>query len=92
MGYQIATIALGPVLLWQGQYVRRRTPRLPEASGARVGVTGTGKDLRLLVLGDSSAAGVGVETQSDALLGKTIAGLGGRYRVVVMPVHATRSV
>lgn len=81
MGYQLATITLGPLLLWQGRYVRRRTPRLPEASGARSGVTGTGDALRLLILGDSSAAGVGVDSQRDALLGRTVAALRHRYRV-----------
>jgi len=43
--------------------------RLPEAFGARNGTSGTGPQLRLLVVGDSSAAGVGVETQQQALLG-----------------------
>ncbi|AYZ66900.1 SGNH/GDSL hydrolase family protein [Burkholderia multivorans] len=70
MGYQFATAALGPLLLAQGRHVRRVTPRLDEAAGPRSGVTGDGPPLRLLVLGDSAAAGVGVATQRDAFTGQ----------------------
>jgi lysophospholipase L1-like esterase len=63
-----ARTCLAPLLLWQGVAVRRRTPRLPEATGARHGIEGQGAvRLRLLVVGDSSAAGVGVRTQDEAL-------------------------
>ncbi len=72
---------LGPVLLLQGLWVRLRTPRLPEAEGPRRGCTGAGPRLRLLVVGDSSAAGVGVATQSQALMGQLIRALGGSYTV-----------
>lgn len=59
---------LAPLLFWQGLRVRRRTPRLPEATGPRHGVAGHGAvRLRLLVVGDSSAAGVGVRAQDEAL-------------------------
>jgi lysophospholipase L1-like esterase len=60
-------IALTPVLVWQAVRTRRRMPRLPEAEGAREGVVGRGKPLHLLVAGDSSAAGVGVAHQGQAL-------------------------
>jgi lysophospholipase L1-like esterase len=76
MGHQLATIALGPVLLAQGLAARRRIPRLPEPPGAREGRTGRGAPLRLLVTGDSAAAGVGAEHQDDALLGQLIRELG----------------
>ncbi len=72
---------LGPALLLQGLWVRMRTPRLPEADGPRRGQTGAGPRLRLLVLGDSSAAGVGVASQSEALLGQLTRALGRRYTV-----------
>jgi lysophospholipase L1-like esterase len=62
---------LGPVLLMQARHVRRTALRLPEASGPRMGLVGQHHApaplLRLLVLGDSSAAGVGVALQSQAL-------------------------
>ncbi|ENU62627.1 SGNH/GDSL hydrolase family protein [Acinetobacter lwoffii] len=64
-----ATIALIPALVIQGNRVKKNTLRLPEPEGAREGQTGTGNKLSLLILGDSAAAGVGVEHQDDALLG-----------------------
>lgn len=60
-------LALSPVLAVQALRTRARTPRLPEASGERAGKVGSGPELRLLVAGDSSAAGVGVAHQRDAL-------------------------
>lgn len=61
-----------PVLLWQAVSVRRAALSLPEADGPRDGEEGQGRALRLLIVGDSSAAGVGVEHQSDALIGQTV--------------------
>ena len=60
-------LALSPLLVAQGVITRARLPRLPEAEGPRSGRVGRGTRLRLLVAGDSSAAGVGVATQRDAL-------------------------
>lgn len=62
-------MSLAPVLLAQGYHVRRITPRLPEAAGPREGQIGRGLPLRLLIAGDSAAAGVGAEHQDDALSG-----------------------
>lgn len=63
-------LALGPLLLAQAVQTRRRLPRLPEAAGPRDGQAGRGKGgPSLLIVGDSSAAGVGVETQDLALAG-----------------------
>lgn len=64
---------LAPVLWVQGRRVRRNTPRLPEAAGPRTGVAGQGLPVRLLVLGDSAAAGVGCTTQQEALTGQLVA-------------------
>lgn len=63
-------IPLAPLLFAQGLYVRRVTPRLPEANGSREGALGRGEPLSLLLLGDSAAAGVGVDNQSEALAGQ----------------------
>ena len=60
-------LALSPLLVAQGVITRARLPRLPEAEGPRSGRVGRGPRLRLLVAGDSSAAGVGVATQREAL-------------------------
>lgn len=58
---------LSPLLLLQAGFVVLRAKRLPEPSGPRSGTAGKGQDLRLLIVGDSSAAGVGVAQQEDAL-------------------------
>lgn len=66
-----AKLALAPLLLWQGARVRRTALRLPEADGARSGMAGQGElRLRLLIVGDSSGAGVGAATQDEALAGR----------------------
>ena len=62
-----AKLLLSPVLVAQAVVTRGRMPRLPEAAGPRQGEVGSGPLLRLLIVGDSSAAGVGVAQQRDAL-------------------------
>jgi lysophospholipase L1-like esterase len=67
-GLVAAKLALGPILLPQARRVHRIALRLPEPAGAREGLLGEGEPaLRLLVVGDSSAAGVGVADQVQAL-------------------------
>ena len=63
MNHVLATAVLFPILIPQGLYVSITVPRLPEPTGERVGEVGHGSPLRLLIVGDSSAAGVGVATQ-----------------------------
>ena len=87
-----ATVGMGvlaPVLVAQGRRVRRTTPRLPQAAGADTGVLpGCGRTLHLLVLGESTAAGVGAADHQEGLAGQVAAGLGAatgrpvRWRVV----------
>ena len=67
-------IVLAPVLVVQAVATRKRAPSLPEAEGAREGRVGAGDGgrngaFRLLIAGDSSAAGVGVARQDQALSG-----------------------
>jgi len=81
MGYHLATATLGPLLLLQGRHVRRVTPRLAEALGPREGTAGNGPPLRLLIVGDSAAAGVGVPVQGRALSGQLVAALAATHRV-----------
>lgn len=81
MGHQIAKLALAPILFAQGRYVRRTVPRLPEAAGPRDGGAGSGRSLRLLIVGDSAAAGVGAATQSEALAGRLAATLAAEFSV-----------
>ena len=75
------TLLLGPVMLLQGLWVRLTVPVLPEPPGDREGATGEGPPLRLLVVGDSAAAGVGAEHQDDALLGQLVSRLALQFRV-----------
>ena len=75
------TLALGPFLFLQGHYVRRVTPMLPEPAGKREGSIGAGAAMRLLVLGDSAAAGVGAESQDEGLCGQLVARLNPYYNV-----------
>lgn len=65
----LAKIALGPLLLWQARDARQRAVALAEAAGDREGVVGQGAALRLLIVGDSSGAGVGADTQDEAFAG-----------------------
>ncbi len=65
-----AKFMLSPLLVAQAVVLKSRLPRLPEPAGARLGVAGKVAGaplLRVLVTGDSSAAGVGVVTQRDGL-------------------------
>lgn len=79
MWLQLSTFALLPIIIIQGVKVRKDTPRLIEASGDRDGLAGQGDPLSLLILGDSAAAGVGVETQQDALSGAIMSQLKNEY-------------
>ncbi len=78
---------LAPVALPQAIWVRRRAPRLAEPIGPRAGRLGPAavqgdapvQRLRLLITGDSSAAGVGVAHQDDALSGHLARRLAQRF-------------
>jgi lysophospholipase L1-like esterase len=62
--------------LAQGYWLRKRTPRLPDAAGPLSGtVSGEGEPLRLIALGESTVAGVGVATHETALTGQLAAAL-----------------
>lgn len=66
---RVAMIPTAPVLIAQGTRLRRDTPRLPDAALPWSGTVPGPDPLRLLVLGDSTAAGVGADTQEEALPG-----------------------
>jgi len=77
---------LGPVLLLQSRHLRKTALRLPEAAGPREGSIPASKParpVRLLFVGDSSAAGVGVERQEQALALQTSELLSARLDVPV---------
>lgn len=81
VGLSCLKYSLGPILWLQGQQVRKRTLILPEPTGARNGQVGSGEFMRLLILGDSSAAGVGVNIQQHALLGQTLQTLQADFQI-----------
>ena len=57
-----------PFLYLQGQLTRYRVGRLPDAEGENAGeIEGDSGELSLLAIGESTVAGVGVETLDDAL-------------------------
>jgi lysophospholipase L1-like esterase len=70
-GIPVAAVwAAFPVLLTQGLRVRRTVLRLPDADGRTGAVDGPGRPLRLVVVGDSVAAGVGVDHHRETLTGE----------------------
>jgi len=61
-------LPITPFLYLQGQYTRFRVGRLPDAVGEPSGeFERNGSRVRLLAIGESTVAGVGVETIEDAL-------------------------
>jgi hypothetical protein len=76
-----------PVAVAQGVWVRRITPRLPDASGPIEGIAEPGRNgshdkagagTRLILLGESTVAGIGAPTHDLALAGKTAEALARR--------------
>ena len=75
----LVAVPLMPILWLQGRQVRKRTPRLPAAAGPIVGtIPGEGVPLRLLVVGESTVAGVGAPDHAQALTGQIAAALATR--------------
>jgi len=65
-----------PVLFWQGKRVRQEAPELPEAARSRTGQWGEGPPVRrVILLGESTVAGVGVTDHREGLAGQLAAGL-----------------
>jgi lysophospholipase L1-like esterase len=59
-----------PILAVQGRQVSRRTPRLPDASGLRGDLDGAVPPHRVVLVGDSVAAGVGVDDHAHTMAGQ----------------------
>ena len=75
-------LVLSPLLVAQAMATRRRALILPEAEGPREGRLGAaeGRAIRVLIAGDSSAAGVGVAHQRHAVAGHLAVHLQRRLR------------
>ncbi|WP_371379387.1 SGNH/GDSL hydrolase family protein [Thalassotalea aquiviva] len=78
---KLALLPLLPVCFIQGKTLRKQVPKLAEPKGERFGHTGNGKPLRLMITGDSAAAGVGVEHQDQALIGQVCQQLSQHFAV-----------
>lgn len=74
---------LAPLLVTQGLWVRSRTPRLPEAAGPSGGQFGSGPVLRLVAIGDSIVAGVGVASTDQSLPARLAQAMAGRLSLNV---------
>ena len=72
---------LSPIALAQAMGVRRRTPRLTPPPGETIGSEGPAANprFRLLVVGDSSAAGVGASHMDETLAPKLARQLSGHF-------------
>ena len=68
--YFLPAFLVSPLLVYQGIRTRNKVLKLPEPDGDRSGITGKGEKIKLLILGDSAGAGVGVTTQEEALSGQ----------------------
>jgi lysophospholipase L1-like esterase len=89
-----AALLLAPVLLRQGARVRKRTPVLPEAAGDRSGFEGAADcrtPLRLLIVGESTAAGVGVAHQREGIAGRLAADIARRHGCAVTWAASART-
>jgi lysophospholipase L1-like esterase len=78
---RLAVLPTGAIVWAQGRRLRRDVPRLPDAAPPWRGSIDGPDPLRLIVMGDSTAAGVGAATQDEALpghLGRELAARTGR--------------
>lgn len=64
-------LPVSPILYLQGQYARRKVGVLPDAQGEKSGTSGNGPSAaNLLVLGESTVAGLGARTHREGLAGQ----------------------
>src|SRR5688572_13158706 len=67
----MAILPVAPLLFLQGRYTRRKIGILPDAAGETAGRAGsTDLAARLLVIGESTVAGLGARDHSRALAGR----------------------
>src|SRR5215207_4409827 len=81
----LATAALilpfSPFLFLLGQHTRRKVGLLPDAAGAKSGVVGEGAaTVKLLVIGESTVAGLGARSHAYGLAGRFAEQLSARTR------------
>lgn len=79
-----------PIIYIQGKLIRKKTPRLPEANGGSGSCVGkSNKELNIIFIGESTFAGVGVETHENGFAGIFANELASKLNVTVhWKVHA----
>ena len=88
-GFKLRRRTMNPLLLplvaAQGAWVKRRVEMLPEASGPTSGTAGGGgaPRVRVLVVGESTAAGCGATTHEEAFAGEFARALSSRREAPV---------
>ncbi len=66
----LISIPLLPFMYFQGKHIRKKVPILPEAKGIEgVSIGNSEKKLKILTLGESTIAGVGVKTHQEGFTG-----------------------
>ena len=76
---RVLQMLLLPILLVQGNMVRKQAIELPEAKGAQKGFCGSGGNLSIIFLGASSVCGIGVDYLDDALSGSLLTLIKDKY-------------
>jgi lysophospholipase L1-like esterase len=88
----VLTLPFLPVLLAQGYWTRKRTPRLPDAGGPLEGtVTSGGDPIQLIAVGESTVAGIGATTHETGLTGQFALALSGHSKRSVRWLVVARS-
>jgi len=80
------TIPLLPLMYYQGKRIRSKIPKLPEAQGPKGSCqpkAASRGSIQLITLGESTIAGVGVETHEQGLTGTLAKVLGEQLSLVV---------
>lgn len=82
--HALLVIPLLPLMYLQGRRIRSSVPRLPEATGPE-GVCGSGSKgvIRLVCIGESTFAGVGVKTHEEGFAGSLAKALSEQMDVAV---------
>lgn len=86
----IITAPLLPLMYFQGKKIRANVPILPEAKGIEgKSIENSNRTLRLITIGDSSMAGVGVETHKEGFTGNLANELASKFSAdVIWKVYA----
>ncbi len=67
----VSLLPVAPFLFWLGEKTRRKIGLLPDAAGSKRGRTGDFTEtVKLLVIGESTVAGLGARTHETALAGQ----------------------